>query len=157
MIWLFKWSRVNNNANAVGGADSAADSLIKRVRLLSPEECGMEAARRGSPDLAQSAASPVTSESVFINAESANQGRRYSMLIGESLCSVIDGTFLSMPFLLAEGELLGRAVTWVRCCVNHLPRFPLACLGSREAAEQLWTLRKHFSKPLTHVTARLSM
>ena len=49
-------------------------SLIKTVRLLSKEECGMEAARRSSPDLALSAASPVSSESVFINAESANQG-----------------------------------------------------------------------------------
>ena len=71
---------MNNNANAV--TEIPAHSLIKSVRLLSKEECGMEAAtRRSSPDLApqMAVASPVSSESIFISAESANQGRRYSM------------------------------------------------------------------------------
>ena len=92
---------VNNNANAVAASDSAADSLIRRVRLLSKEECGMEeAARRSSPDLAQSVASPISSESVFINAESANQGR-YSML-RESIGFVITAE-ITLHFLLARG------------------------------------------------------
>ena len=72
-------------------AESAAESLIKSVRLLSKEELGMEeeaaaaaaaAAGNSSPGshghvVEQGAASPVSpvGESVFINAESANQVR----------------------------------------------------------------------------------
>ena len=77
---------MNNNANAV--TEIPAHSLIKSVRLLSKEECGMDAAaRRSSPDLApqMAVASPVSSESIFISAESANQGRRYSMFDGKYL------------------------------------------------------------------------
>ena len=72
---------MNNNAGAAP-AESAADSLIKSVRLLSKEELGMEeaaAAAGNSPGghVEQGAASPVSpvGESVFINAESANQVR----------------------------------------------------------------------------------
>ena len=38
--------------------------------------------------------------------------------------------------------LLGRAVTWRRGFVNNFLRFPLACLGNRTAAVQLWNSRK---------------
>ena len=44
-------------------------------------------------------------------------------------------------------EPLERAATWVRGFVAKFLRVPLACLGSREAAEQLGNSHKTFYKP----------
>ena len=52
-----------------------------------------------------------------------------------------------------EKSVLGGAVTWRRGFVNNFRRVPLAWLGKREAAEQLGTLRKQFTKPLLQVMA----
>ena len=49
--------------------------------------------------------------------------------------------------------VLGRAATWVRGLVNNFLRVSFACLGSREAALQLWNSQKTFYKTLTQVTA----
>ena len=53
-------------------------------------------------------------------------------------------------------QLLGLAATWVRGFVNNFLIVPFACLGSREAAIQLWNSQKHFPKLLTQVAARPS-
>ena len=42
--------------------------------------------------------------------------------------------------------ILGGASTLVRCFVNSFLKAPLPCLGSREAAEQLWNSQKTFYK-----------
>ena len=42
--------------------------------------------------------------------------------------------------------ILGGASTLVRCFVNSFLKDPLLCLGSREAAEQLWNYKKTFYK-----------
>ena len=52
--------------------------------------------------------------------------------------------------------ILGRAATWVRGSGNNFLRVPLACLGSREAALQLWNFQETFYKPLNQVAARPS-
>ena len=64
-----------------------------------------------------------------------------------------NNTDLHTYFHKMVDAVLGRAVTWVRGFVN----FPLLVLVSRKLQYKCGTLRKHFTKHLSHGTAPPSM
>ena len=85
-------------------------------------------------------------------------------LVQETMCSlslsavlrVVCFAFIS-PLRIEQGPvqlkrvnsdefLRGRTVTWGRSLVGNFLRVPLACMGSREVAEQLWNSQKAIYK-----------
>ena len=117
----------------------------RRCRHLSDEVTPQMRRRRGGGD--------------FWKMENVRQKRAWiTRLLGHNLChvsrSVSKGAsindihikygivFASSLLFISAKSILGLASTWIRGFVNNIPRFPLACLGSREAAEQLWNSHK---------------
>ena len=84
---------------------------------------------------------PLT-ESTLI---SVHRAKRHKDYCGEESMTVL--IFLVIHFNLnLKQSILGRAVIWVRGFVNNFMRVTLACLGSREVAEQQRNSQNTFYK-----------
>ena len=66
----------------------------------------------------------------------------------------LEHSFLSPTFtIVIIVNLLKWAITWRRCFVNNFLSISLACIGSREAAEQQWNPQTTFYKTSSQINS----